>query len=136
MWNVRGLNKRDRRDSVRKVVDDARPSIVCLQETKLALISEWDILGILGQEYRQHVYLPAQGTRGGILVTWRDGSFSADHWRVQRHSVSVKFNTNGQQWWFTGVYGPHEDSEKVGFLSELREVRSLPGALDSSRGLI
>ena len=44
---------------------------------------------------------------------------------VHRHSVSVLFS--GQEdppWWFTGVYGPHRDDEKVAFLDELREVRS------------
>lgn len=123
IWNVRGLNKREGRDNVRKVIDDAHPSIVCLQGTKLALISEWDIRAILGRDFRQHVYLPTQGTRGGILVAWHEGSFSADHWRVHGHSVSVKFSSNDQHWWLTGVYGPHQDSGKVDFLNELQEVR-------------
>lgn len=85
--------------------------------------SEWDVMAILGRAYRQYVFLPAQGSRGGILVAWREGSFSADHWRVHRHSVSVKFSTEDQHWWFTGVYGPHQDGEKIGFRTELREVR-------------
>jgi len=28
-------------------------------------------------------------------------------------------------WWFTGVYGPHQDADKMDFLNELREVRNL-----------
>lgn len=50
VWNVRGLNDRAKRDNVRKVVDQCRPSIVCLQETKLSFISEWDVLSFLGPD--------------------------------------------------------------------------------------
>lgn len=73
IWNVKGLNDKARRDNVRKVVDITRPAVVCLQETKLALIFEWDILTFLGLEFRNYVYLPAQGTRGEILIAWCDG---------------------------------------------------------------
>jgi hypothetical protein len=29
------------------------------------------------------------------------------------------------QWWFTGVYGPHQDNLTQFFLQELRDVRGL-----------
>ena len=82
VWNVRGLNDRGRRDNVHKVVDSCRPNIICLQETKLAHISERDVLGFLGRDYRKFVYPPAQGTRGGILGAWREDVFMVDHWKV------------------------------------------------------
>ena len=46
----------------------ARLLIICLHETKLSVISECDVLSILGRDFRHFVDLPAQGTRGGILV--------------------------------------------------------------------
>lgn len=58
IWNVRGLNDRARRDNVRKVVDFTRPAVICLQETKLATISVWDIMAFLGPGYHNFVYLP------------------------------------------------------------------------------
>jgi hypothetical protein len=39
IWNVRGLNDKDRRENLQKVVEASRPSVVCLQVTKLAHIS-------------------------------------------------------------------------------------------------
>lgn len=30
-WNVHGLNERARRDAVRTLIDDIRPSVICLQ---------------------------------------------------------------------------------------------------------
>jgi len=53
-------------------VDDSKPTVVCLQETKLPLITERDVASFLGQQYTNFVFLPAQQTRGGILVAWRE----------------------------------------------------------------
>lgn len=125
IWNVRGLNDRGRRDNLRKVVDDFRPSVVCLQETKLNHISERDVISFLGRDFSEFVFLPAQHTRGGILIAWRDQSFSVEHHFVHRFSVSVLLNSStGSPWWLTGVYGPKRDEDKLSFLAELREVRS------------
>lgn len=39
--------------------------------------------------------------------------------RVDNFSASVLFaEPEGQNWWFTGVYGPQADEEKVMFLQE------------------
>jgi endonuclease/exonuclease/phosphatase family metal-dependent hydrolase len=32
---------------------------------------------------------------------------------------------NETAWWFTGVYGPQLDGQKIEFLNELREIRGL-----------
>jgi exonuclease III len=116
------------RDSVKSLFFYIQPSIVCLQETKLCSISDFDILSILGLGYSNFVYNPAHGTRGGILVAWRDGSFSIGASVIKDFSVSVQFQMmSGQLWWFTGVYGPYQDNLKQAFLHELREVRNKCG---------
>jgi exonuclease III len=69
VWNVRGLNARARRDVVRELVASEHPSIVCLQETKLHVISPFDLMQIVGLGF-EYFYLPAKGTRGGILLAW------------------------------------------------------------------
>jgi endonuclease/exonuclease/phosphatase family metal-dependent hydrolase len=127
IWNARGLNDRSRRDMVHQVVQSCRSAIVCLQETKLAHITMHNILSFLGQDFSSSfVFLPAQQTRGGILVAWRSDMFTAECHRVHRHSVSVKFRMDAEHsWWFSGIYGPHLDSDKPSFLEELREVRHL-----------
>lgn len=59
-----------------------------------------DVLAFLGPEYHNFVYLPAQNTRGGNLVAWRDGFLTVDHWRVHQHSVSIKIQESDQPaWW-------------------------------------
>ena len=70
-WNVRGLNNKARRDSVRVAIDNTKPDIVCLQETKKASISRHMILSLLGSDFEEYVVLPAACTRGGIILAWR-----------------------------------------------------------------
>jgi exonuclease III len=76
VWNVRGLNSRARRIAIRSLVDIAGASIVCFQETKMELICTRTILEMLGPDFDEYVYLPAIGTRGGILLAWKGREFS------------------------------------------------------------
>uniref|UniRef100_A0A453SZ66 Endonuclease/exonuclease/phosphatase domain-containing protein n=1 Tax=Aegilops tauschii subsp. strangulata TaxID=200361 RepID=A0A453SZ66_AEGTS len=71
IWNVRGLNARARRTAIRSLVVTANASIVCLQETKMTLVCSSTVLEALGSEFDDYVYLPADGTRGGILLAWK-----------------------------------------------------------------
>ena len=63
---------------------------------------------------------------GGILIAWKSDVCQALSSRVDTFSVSVQFaEQEGRNWWFTSVYGPQADVEKVAFLQELRDVRAL-----------
>jgi len=107
------------------MVNASKPAVICLQETKLAHVTERDVVSFLGRDFSQFVFLPAQQTRGGILIAWRDGSFSVDHHFVNQYSVSVLLSSKDDpSWWLTGVYGPQHDADKISFLEELREVRA------------
>jgi exonuclease III len=68
VWNVRGLDSRSHRDMVRSLIASERSSLICLQETKMNVISNIDIMQFLSVGY-DYVFLPAFHTRGGILVT-------------------------------------------------------------------
>ena len=67
-WNVCGLNARARQDNVKTLVTDLRPSIVCLQETKLDVVPQNLVYSMLGINFHNYVYLPTSNTRGGILI--------------------------------------------------------------------
>ena len=69
-WNVRGLNSDTRQRTVREKVSESQCSVVCLQETKLQDVSMNIVRQCLGNTYESFFYLPAAGTRGGILVAW------------------------------------------------------------------
>jgi exonuclease III len=52
------LNSHAHRDAVRELVSTERPSIICLQETKLHVILDFDVLQILGMSFN-YSYMPS-----------------------------------------------------------------------------
>jgi DNA phosphorothioation-dependent restriction protein DptG len=76
-WNVRGLNNSTKQEDVKQIINSVKPDIVCLQETKLAAINQSTIKNVLGHDYdNSFAFLPAVGTKGGILLAGRDSLFS------------------------------------------------------------
>jgi exonuclease III len=67
VWNMHELNVRACHNVVRELVASEHPSIVCLQETKLNVISPYDLIQIVGLRF-DYFYLPAEETCGGILL--------------------------------------------------------------------
>lgn len=126
VWNVRGLNGRARRDSVREFVSQEHASIVCLQETKLQVVSVAIASEILGTMF-DYVVLPSLGAAGGIMLGWRTDMWSISGVRVDHFSLSALLTnvaSNSDPWWITIVYGPQLQAEKQLFLGELLLVRS------------
>jgi exonuclease III len=95
-WNVRGLKSRSHRDAICELVRAERPSIVCLQETKLSVISYFDVIQIIGVGF-DYYFLPVVGTRRGILVAWRPSSWSVSSSSHRTYSVSIKIKHTLQE---------------------------------------
>jgi exonuclease III len=71
-WNVRRLNSSAKREDIKQVISTFRPDIICIQETKLAVITPSIVRETLGADFQDSfVFLPTIGTRGGILVAAR-----------------------------------------------------------------
>jgi hypothetical protein len=91
----------------------------------MALIYSSIVMEALGPEFDDYNYLPAQGTRGGILLAWksRDVSITAPLFTMNAITAKVTVGTN-TPWWILVVYGPQEDEDKISFLQELRDARA------------
>jgi exonuclease III len=126
IWNVRGLNSGTHQDALCSLVDAERPSLVCIQETKLSQIDDYVISQLLGTGFDYFV-LPADHTRGGTLVAWKVAVWAASSTYSCTYSVSIRMNnlTSSLQWWLTLVYGPSRDADRLAFLSELHDLRQL-----------
>uniref|UniRef100_A0A453JTH1 Endonuclease/exonuclease/phosphatase domain-containing protein n=1 Tax=Aegilops tauschii subsp. strangulata TaxID=200361 RepID=A0A453JTH1_AEGTS len=99
----------------------------CLQETKMALVCSSTVLEALGSEFNDYVYLPADGTRGGILLAWKSREVAISDPEFTSNTLTTKVSTPsgaGTPWWITVVYGPQLDADKIAFLQELRDVRA------------
>ena len=81
IWNVCRLNDRARRNAIRSLIVTTDACIVCFQETKMESIYSSTVLEALGSDFDDYVYLPAIGTRGGILLAWKSREVSiTDPW--------------------------------------------------------
>jgi exonuclease III len=105
-------------------VDSSKADIVCVQETKIANLSQRVILSALGTDFSYFVVLPASGQSGGILMAWRHHVRTTGASCVDSSSISVQFQAeNGSNWCLTCVYGPQRTAEKIAFLQELGAIR-------------
>lgn len=124
--DVRGLNARARRNSVREFVLQERVSILCLQETKMDVVTPTLVNEMLGPLF-DYCFLPSVGLSGGIILAWRTDVWAFSEASAQQFSVTAKatlLNAAAAPWWITVVYGPQDDDEKVQFLSSLIQVRA------------
>jgi exonuclease III len=126
IWNARGLNSLDRRLAVSQAISPSRAVVVCLQETKKATISDRVVRDCLGPVFDGFFYLPAEGTRGGILLAWQSALVSISNPHLTMNAIMARITFGGgHNWWFIGVYGPQSDMEKRSFLQELQYIRKL-----------
>jgi exonuclease III len=88
-WNVWGLNVGSHRGAVRELVRVERISLVYLQESKMNVITDFDVMQILGPGF-EYFYLPAIHTHGGILVAWRSASWVLSNASSRCFSVSIR----------------------------------------------
>ena len=128
-WNVRGLNDPAKWSVVREFVASLHVNIVCFQETKLEVIDRYLVLDCLGPKFDGFEYLPAAGTRGGILIAWDTSVLDVSNVSLDSFAITGEVCTKDHnRWWITSVYGPQSTEEKIEFLNELSERRSLcPG---------
>ena len=67
IWNVRGLNSTARQDSLRSLVESTKADIMCIQETKMEIISKQILISALGSSFSHFSFAPSVGASGGIL---------------------------------------------------------------------
>jgi hypothetical protein len=82
----------------------------------MAVISDHVVCECLGPAFDEFFYLPAEGTRGGILLAWQSGLVSITNAHLTAHTITARITAGGgRSWWLTGVYGPQNDVEKIDF---------------------
>jgi hypothetical protein len=72
-WNVQGLNKRDKMWRIRNLLREWTIDIVCLQETKLQLVSRVVVYSLSAYQHVNQRYLSLRGASRGILLMWDRG---------------------------------------------------------------
>ena len=68
--NVRGLNDCEKRLRIRNMIRGWGVDIICLQETKMELITRRKIWSLWGCQHLDWLYLGSIGASGYVLVMW------------------------------------------------------------------
>jgi len=110
-WNVRGLNQRSKRLKIRNLLKQWKADIICLQETKLDLISIRIVKSLWGSQFADWCYLPSSGASGGILLMWDRRLVEKLEAHVGEYVVACNFRNCADNfiWALAGVYGPNLD---------------------------
>jgi exonuclease III len=127
VWNVRGLNNPAKRALVKESVISSSSSVVCFQESKLSAVNQSLIYELCGLDFDGFVFLPAEETRGGVIIAWKSALFRGDVVHIGTWSVTVNlcWLAANRSWSLTSVYGPQGDEEKLLFLEELSVIREI-----------
>jgi exonuclease III len=127
LWNVRGLNELEKRTKIRGLLREWKADIVCLQETKMEVISREVVHSVWGCVHVDWVNLGSRGTSGGILLMWDRRVVEKIEEYVRQYVVAYVFRsvTANFNWGFAGVYGPNHDGERRGLWDELVGLRNI-----------
>lgn len=141
VWNVRGLNNPARRNSVRLFLQSCNASLVCFQESKLVVGDNVMVGQTLGPAFDGFDFLPAEGTRGGILLAWKSDMLLVSTEHKGQFSMTIKVTSlaDGKEWLVTSVYGPQDNADKIRFLEEIVEIGrdvQLPWILNGDFNLV
>lgn len=113
--------------AIRQSVLLEKLDIVCLQETKVDVMTDTMMREVYGWRLNQYKALDARGTRGGVVIAWANTKFSMKDVDSRVYSISVLFQNHedGSEFWFTGVYEPSVRSHRLRrtFFNELVEIK-------------
>lgn len=121
-WNVRGLNWRPKRLAIRETLFLEKPDVSFVQETKLSHIDDTMKKEICGRRLDRYEYVPATGTRGGMLIAWRSNRFQQQSVTHNQYCLTVELRDMmlDQQFQCTTVYGPSSPTGRDDFFIELQ----------------
>ncbi|OAY63152.1 hypothetical protein ACMD2_13330 [Ananas comosus] len=87
VWNVRGLNEPSKRRAVKCVVSSFTNAVLCLQETKVGVVSL----------FSSCYYIGANGASSGLLTCWSSRVFSCSEVIKKNFSHAPTFSSSGRR---------------------------------------
>jgi exonuclease III len=123
-WNMRGLNEEKKWLRVRRLLSQWKVDIVCLQETKLEMVTHGIVQSLWRCPYVEWCYVASLGASGGILLMW-DRRVVSKVDVCQGSSVaacSFRNVDDGMEWAFAGVYDPNRDAHRRQLWEELARL--------------
>ena len=90
-WNVRGANDSSKRKIIKSVIRKQKVDLLCIQETKIQVMSEGVVRSLGSGRFLDWRTLDATKVAGGILICWDKISTEILDWEVGQFSISCRF---------------------------------------------
>ena len=87
-WNVRGANDNSKRKVIKFVVRKQKVDLLCIQETKIQVLSDRVVKSLGSGRFLDWKALDAIGSAGGILICWDKRSLEILEWEEGQFSIS------------------------------------------------
>ncbi|XP_073101294.1 uncharacterized protein [Elaeis guineensis] len=125
-WNVRRLDRAQKRNIVRNTVKQSKCWIACLQETKLQNVDKKLVTSSCGSSFLEWHCKEAWGSAGGLLTCWDPNQISGVAIHFGEYSITTQFSMQGDYflWHLTNVYGPHHRHTRSILMGELHHIKS------------
>ncbi|XP_059067527.1 uncharacterized protein LOC131858334 [Cryptomeria japonica] len=126
-WNVRGCNAPDKRRLIKRGFDQAKPEVICIQETKLGREDTARVFGV--RQRWSGFFVELEGDSGGLGILWNSLVVQVDAISCSKHWQMVKVNLKIMNFscFLINVYGPTLVVEKCRLWEDtsklLEEVR-------------
>ena len=113
---MRGLGGLEKRKELRKLVDEKKPFILCLQETKLVVCDDFLCTSVWGDINHDFSFRPSMGASGGLLTMW--DTKEVEVWSSVR---------NNEEFYVFNIYAPCEPRAKQELWASLADRLQLLG---------
>lgn len=118
------MNDVDKCSSVLDAYRSSNPTVICMQKTKLSYPELAKIRSFLMPKLHTHDTIPANGSRGGILIAWDSNTLTmlqSDH-RTFSLTLIFTSTTSDHSLKLTNVYAPANHVVTNLFLTKLRDL--------------
>jgi len=123
-FNVRGLGGGEKRAEVRRFVNEKNPSVLCIQESKWTVVSDFMIKSLWGDGLCGYSYQSSVGASGGLVTVW--DSSMLDVWATVSfgHVLIIKGKVilTGEEVIIFNVYAPCDTGAKRELWERLNSV--------------
>lgn len=113
-WNAKGLGGLEKRREVRQLVNEKRPYVMCIQETKLMVIDGALCASLWGDPNHDFSYQPTVGASGRLITMWDTSEVEVWSSFTQGHVFQIhgKFIKTNDEFYLFNVYAPCDGRAK------------------------
>lgn len=126
-WNVRGLNARIKKSTLRKLINTHKLNFVFIQETKMESLNPKFLKSLWNENGITTSLSPSIGNSGGLITLRQEDYFAVESMRIKRNWIALCRSILSLNFkvCIINVYNPCDPDERVVIWSQLTKYWSL-----------